>query len=195
MPTVYLVRHGRTAWNAAGKFQGTADIPLDDEGREQVRKTGVRLSGVRIDRAVTSDLMRAQETAEIVLAGHLTQLRVDPRWRERDFGAWEGLTWAEITERVPELAGRKSVDVRTYPPENGEHLDSTKARTGEAFDALLDTLREDETGLVVSHAGAIHAVLDVLFGGEREAHSIPPAGLIRIDVADGVPVMTGDPIG
>jgi len=97
------VRHGRTAWNADKRFQGHTDIPLDDEGRAQATALGALLRDERIDVAVSSDLLRAAETARIVLGARDLSLRLDADWREMRFGDWEGLTWEEIVLGNPEL--------------------------------------------------------------------------------------------
>ena len=97
------VRHGRTAWNADKRFQGHADIPLDDEGRAQATALAALLRDERIDAAVSSDLERAAETARIVLGSRDLPLRLDPDWREMRFGDWEGLTWEQIVAANPQL--------------------------------------------------------------------------------------------
>ncbi|MBD5634335.1 MAG: histidine phosphatase family protein, partial [Candidatus Eremiobacteraeota bacterium] len=114
-----MVRHGRTAWNATGRFQGHTDVPLDEEGRSQARGVARLLEAERFDVAVSSDLVRARETAEIVLGGGPPPVESDPRWREMRFGAWEGLVWNEIVERQPELAARPSTTPRFYTPPGG----------------------------------------------------------------------------
>ena len=107
-----VVRHGRTAWNAAGRFQGQSDVPLDDEGRAQARAVGTMLASDAFDRAFASDLSRASETARIVLGERDVSLVLDERLREMRFGEWEGLVWNEIVERFPETAHRSSTTPR-----------------------------------------------------------------------------------
>ncbi len=97
------VRHGRTAWNADKRFQGHTDIPLDDEGRAQATALAALLRNERIDAAASSDLARAAETARIVLGPRDVALRLDPDWREMQFGDWEGLTWEQILAANPQL--------------------------------------------------------------------------------------------
>ena len=97
-----LLRHGRTEWNAAGRFQGQLDSQLDEVGREQVRAVAEVLAKRGIGRLVTSDQMRALHTAHEV--GHRTgvDVHVDPRLREIDLGHWSGLTRDEVAVRFPE---------------------------------------------------------------------------------------------
>jgi len=77
-----VVRHGATAWNRSGRFQGRTDVPLDDVGRAQARAVGAGLAGERFDLAVASDLGRARETAELALAGRPPARELDARFRE-----------------------------------------------------------------------------------------------------------------
>ena len=96
MPTrILLVRHGQSEWNAAGRWQGQADPPLTDLGREQARSAARSLGTV--DAIVASDLQRASETA-MIISGDLGvgPVVLDPDLRERDAGEWSGLTRAEI---------------------------------------------------------------------------------------------------
>lgn len=100
---VVLWRHGRTAWNASTRLQGSADIPLDDVGRWQVGEAAEHLAQRhRPDRIVSSDLGRAMATAQALADLSGVAVEPDPRLRERSFGDWEGCTAAEIAERWPE---------------------------------------------------------------------------------------------
>ena len=177
-----VVRHGRTAWNDAGRFQGHSDVALDETGRAQAQALAVYLSPVPFARAVSSDLGRARETARIVLGERDLPLEIDPRWREMDFGAWEGLTWPQIVERYPELAQRPSNVPRFYTPQGGESFDQVCARVRAATGALAAGAATGDTLLVVTHAGPLHALLRVLLG-ESEAAALGvrflPATLTR----------------
>jgi broad specificity phosphatase PhoE len=178
-----VVRHGRTAWNASGRFQGHTDIPLDDEGRRQAADVARMLAPESFDRAVASDLMRARETAEIVLGERETALEIDARWREMRFGSWEGLAWSEIVERQPELATRSASSPRFYTPAGGESFDDLCARIAEALDALRATVTDGQRVLVATHAGPLHGLLRVALG-EDEADALAvrfsPASITRI---------------
>jgi broad specificity phosphatase PhoE len=138
----------------------------------------------RIDRAFSSDLSRARETAEIVLAPHDgVPLAFDARLREMRFGAWEGLVWSEIVERQPELAERSSAAPRFYTPPGGESFDELCARIEAALFAIDASVVDGETVLVATHAGPLHALLKVALGGsEAEALGVKfaPASTTRI---------------
>ncbi len=165
-----VVRHGATAWNHSGRFQGRTDVPLDDVGRAQARAVGAGLMGERFDLAVASDLGRARETAELVLAGRPPALELDARFREMDFGAWEGLTWAGIVEAQPELAA-DAAGPRELRPPGGETFAQVIARVEPALRGLCERAASEglRRVLLVTHAGVLHAVLRVALGDDAAA--------------------------
>ena len=99
---IILWRHGRTEWNLAGRVQGQTDVPLDDVGREQARESAARLATLGPTRIVTSDLRRAADTAAVLGALCGVEVETGLRLREMEFGAREGLTWAEAWEQMPD---------------------------------------------------------------------------------------------
>ncbi len=190
-----MVRHGRTLWNAQGRFQGRSDVELDDTGRAQARALGRALRGEPFARAVASDLRRARTTAELVLACRADavalELELEPLWREFDFGAWEGLTWSEIVARFPEAGEHPSDDGRFVAPAgSSESFDDLVGRVA----AALATLRAKPitNALVVTHAGPLHGLLRLAYGSESEAlaQRFLPASINRFRVAhDGISVV------
>ncbi len=86
----YLVRHGRTAFNADGRLRGHLDPPLDEVGRAEVRDLAIVLASLRPSRIVTSPLLRAVQTAEIIAAHAGAPVLVDKRLIDRDYGPWAG---------------------------------------------------------------------------------------------------------
>jgi probable phosphoglycerate mutase len=99
LPTAYLVRHGETAWSRTGQHTGRTDIPLTECGQREALRLGERLRGVNFARIYTSPAQRAAHTCE--LAGFAEGVRVDPDLQEWDYGAYEGLTSAEILAKHP----------------------------------------------------------------------------------------------
>jgi broad specificity phosphatase PhoE len=178
-----VLRHGRTEWNAGGRFQGHTDVPLDATGRAQARALGVVLADERFDAAYASDLARARETAEIVLEGRDADLELDPRWREMRFGVWEGLTWAEIVARDPALAERSATAPKFYTPDGGESFDECCARVADALATIRARAHDGARVLVATHAGPLHALLRVALG-ESEAAALAvrfsPASITRL---------------
>jgi broad specificity phosphatase PhoE len=181
-----VVRHGQTQWNRALRFQGHTDVSLDETGRSQALALGAYLSTFTFARAVSSDLSRARETAELILGDRGPRLELDPRWREMQFGTWEGLTWSEIVAQNPELAHRPANTPRFYTPPNGESFDALCERVRGAVGALDAGARDGTVALVVTHAGALHALLRVLLG-ESEAAALSvrflPATITRFGIA------------
>jgi broad specificity phosphatase PhoE len=100
MTTLLLVRHGETDWNSDGRWQGHADIPLNERGRSQAEALAEELLAEEdVDIVYSSDLARARETAEILARGLRVDVVLDPDLREIDVGSREGRTWTEIDDR------------------------------------------------------------------------------------------------
>ena len=118
-PVVLLVRHGETVWNRLLRMQGHRDVPLSPQGLEETRALAVRLAArERPVRIVSSDLVRARATAEAVGAALGLPVDLDPRLREQSLGTWEGLTFAQVRAKDPEMGGRfEAFDPDTRPPE------------------------------------------------------------------------------
>src|SRR3954470_13502399 len=99
LPTIYLARHGETAWTITGQHTGRSDIPLTERGERNARRLGERLSGLTFSKVLTSPLQRARRTCE--LAGFGSSCEVDPDLLEWNYGEYEGLTSAGIHEITP----------------------------------------------------------------------------------------------
>jgi phosphoserine phosphatase len=148
---VLLARHGQSDWNAARRWQGHADRPLTEKGREQARALAERLRHVELDAVYSSDLRRAAETAAAV-SGDVIEL---PELREVDVGSWSGLTRAEAEERFPEGVARWREGFPGW--DDGE---SYEQMTERVVGAVLRIALAHEGGrvLVVSHGGPIRAL-------------------------------------
>lgn len=159
---LYLARHGRTAWNAAGRFQGCVDVTLDDVGRAQAASLARSLEG-RIDAVFASDLRRASETARIVselLAIPLVSL--EPDLRERGYGVFEGLTRAECIARFPD-AWRERERERNFPPPGGEPHAEVITRMRRGLSRAVEAMRgRHQRALVVGHGSSLRMFLELL---------------------------------
>ncbi|WP_125777583.1 histidine phosphatase family protein [Antribacter gilvus] len=162
--TVVLLRHGRTAYNAGLRLQGQIDIPLDDVGRWQAAQGAAALAAShKASVVVSSDLVRAVDTADAYAEAVGVTVSTDPELRERSFGAWEGLTDGEIAEQWPEehAAWRSGAE----PVRAGAE---TKAAVAERMAAAVsrhaDALELDDTLVVVSHGAAITLAVTRLLG-------------------------------
>jgi probable phosphoglycerate mutase len=154
--TLLLARHGETAWNSEGRWQGHTDIALSDRGREQAAALASRLGrlGHPVARIRSSDLARARETAEIVgRALGVADLAFDPRLRERGFGVFEGLTREQCIAQFPDVWALYEQDKKVLPT-GGESHDAVIARLTEGMDSALFPPPEAEGAiLVVGHGG------------------------------------------
>jgi glucosyl-3-phosphoglycerate phosphatase len=158
---VVLLRHGRTASNAAGVIQGQLDVPLDEVGRAQAAAAAKVLAPVRPAVLVSSDLARARVTAEALAALTGTPLRPDARLRELSLGAWQGLTSAQARDRFPEqyAAWRAGQDVARG---DGETYAQAGERGAAAVRQALEDVPAGATLVAVTHGGTARAVLGVL---------------------------------
>jgi broad specificity phosphatase PhoE len=152
--TLLLVRHGETDWNRDGRWQGHSDTELNDVGRDQARRLAGQLDDV--DVIYSSDLVRARETAEIVGARLGMPVRLDRRLRERSFGAWEGLTGAEIEARFADQH-RLWQSGDGFGAEDAEPFDVFASRVQSFVQDVLDQ-HPGETLLVVAHGGSIRVI-------------------------------------
>ena len=153
MVKLLLVRHGESTWNAQSRWQGQADPPLSPFGERQAEDAIARLTEVATITAVwTSDLVRARRTGELIAKRlGLGGVRAEPRLRERDVGAWSGLTRDEIEERWPGyLAARRS-------PPDFEGDDALLERTRAGLAAAVDGTGTGDV-LVVTHGGVIRTI-------------------------------------
>ncbi|MBX6388755.1 MAG: histidine phosphatase family protein, partial [Frankia sp.] len=167
-----LLRHGQTQVSVQKRFGGSIDAPLTDTGLAQAAAVASRLAGEVFDLVVSSPLKRARQTAEAVLPGLVTpdgrrgavELVTDDDLRETDFGAWEGLTFAEARERFPDALTAWLADPEVPPP-GGESLAATVARVG----AAIDRLRAGHPGarlLLVSHMGPIKSATSLALAAD-----------------------------
>jgi len=184
---VYLIRHGSTVLTAEDRFAGATDIPLSDEGREQVRRLSVRLSGEKISAVYASPLGRTIETASILAEPH--QLAVQPvdGMREISHGRWEQMTRKEVEQKYPEEAADWDRDPFTFAPLGGE---SGLAVTARALPALMEIIRAHagRNVIVASHKATIRLLLSSLLGFDprryRDNLDQSPAALNIVDFRD-----------
>jgi probable phosphoglycerate mutase len=149
-----LVRHGETDWNRERRFQGHADPPLNDAGREQAHELAETLAGEGIDAIYTSDLQRARETAEILAARFGSEVVALRELREIDVGDWQGLTWPEIEERHPDGAARWHRDGHGW--DGGETYEQLRERIVAALRGIAER-HPGQRVLVVGHGGTVRA--------------------------------------
>lgn len=171
-PTLYLIRHGETDWNARRLLQGRRDIPLNARGRSQAIASGVCLNWLVPAAAeldfIASPLGRTRETMQIVrqqLGLPAEAFQTDDRLMEIDFGEWEGLGWEDIAQRDSQRYQARQADPLNYTAPGGENYPMVFERVG----ALLATLKRDT--LLVAHAGVLRSCLALL--GRAEPTEVP----------------------
>ena len=165
---LFVLRHGRTAWNAEARIQGQMDAPLDELGRWQAERLGEALAGEDITAVYSSDLQRALATAQPLVARTGAVLRSDVRLRERGFGSFEGRTHAEIEALWPDAALRWRRRELDFQPGGGEALTLFFERCVSAVCALA-AQHPGETIAVVAHGGVLDCLYRAAVGVELNA--------------------------
>ena len=175
---VFFVRHGLTDWNIQRRFQGTLNVPLNDEGRRQAETAAERCRELGFERIYHSTLARAAETAEIIARAAGAPLIPCPGFNEVSLGVFQGLNHDEARAQYPEAYAQYFADrVNAAPPE-GESLYQVQQRALET----LGFIEEDAKGCariaVVSHGALLKSLLGGIAG-------IPLEHFARFDVSNG----------
>lgn len=186
---LYIIRHGQTDWNRARKLQGRTDIPLNERGRYVAELTREGLKDVAFDIAFTSPLVRAKETAELVLKGRNIPIIEDARIIEVNFGAYEGEDFRLDNENLQNFFKRPEL---YYPVDGSESMESILQRTEEVLSELYKNSEYQESTILIStHGAALCGLLcnikkwekaDFWKGGLHKN-----CGFSIVEVSDGVP--------
>ena len=155
---IIAIRHGETDWNVDGRIQGQLDVPLNATGQWQVHRLALAVADEGIAAIYSSDLLRAFETAQSVARGSGCAIVTDTGLRERGFGSFEGLSFAEIAQRWPDESARWRKRDPAFGPPGGETLNQFFERSI-ATATRLAALHPGETIALVSHGG----VMDCLY--------------------------------
>ena len=162
---LYLVRHGQSVGNEKQLFFGRSDHPLTELGKKQARQAAEMLREVNFTRCVSSDLIRAWDTALACVEGRGVEVEADPALREQDLGALEDLTFAQAQERCGEAFARMLADWARVDPPGGESVAHMKQRVGACVDEIV---RRGEDTLIVAHNGSLSLILSH-FGLARDS--------------------------
>jgi broad specificity phosphatase PhoE len=176
---VYLARHGQTAYNLEGRFQGQLPVPLDDTGRSQAAELAERAAERGFKALWCSTLLRAQETAEIVAARIGLESKEDARLMETDAGDWTDRPFGDVQAEAPELFAKFIAGDPSFAFPGGESFAQQEVRVGAALD---DVERGPLPALVVCHGMVIRAALSGRTGhwlpnGQR----VPNGALVPLD--------------
>ncbi|HWB66511.1 MAG TPA: bifunctional RNase H/acid phosphatase [Mycobacteriales bacterium] len=166
-----LLRHGETSLSADLRFSGHGDAALTPRGEAQAAAAAKRIAEVGADVIVSSPLRRTRQTADAVATVLGLDVAVDEGFAESDFGRWEGLTFAEVSERWPDEIKAWLADP-TVPPPGGESMAATAQRVLAARARVLEKYA-GATVVVVSHVTPIKALL-------RDALDAPVQAMYRL---------------
>jgi len=191
---LYIIRHGETDWNVAGRLQGRSDIPLNDEGRRLAQVTAEALSDVDFTCVYASPLCRAYETATIIRGARDIPIITDERIQEISFGIYEGYHCLKSNYDIPDVNFSKFFEQpEAYqPPQDAESIAQLCARTGDFMRELVSKEQDyhrDDAILIATHGAALRGLLSYVRGID-ESH-FWDGGVHRncavttIDVTDG----------
>jgi broad specificity phosphatase PhoE len=183
---IYLVRHGQTAWNAEGRWQGTLDIPLGELGHLQARALADHLKERPITAIYSSDLSRAHATAEPLARVKGIEIQTDERLRELHFGIFQGLTHEEIRRKYPAEERQLFTNYMDYIVPEGESRREMQNRAYEIWNEVIQCHPNGDV-LLMSHGGPVRLLLMKLFSEQRDRMlkvPLPNVSLTTI-VADG----------
>lgn len=159
-----LVRHGRTEWNKLGKAQGHADVSLDEVGVLQARRAAPLLASYEPALVWSSDLARARETAQEIVALTGQELVLDKRLREYHVGARQGMTNHEFQTSFPEQYAAYAAGDDDARIPGAEVTAEVRERMLEVLGAAADAVRPGETGILVGHGASLRTGIVAFFG-------------------------------
>jgi 2,3-bisphosphoglycerate-dependent phosphoglycerate mutase len=167
-PELILIRHGVTAWNKERRFQGGIDIPLDDEGRQQALLLGRHFQNheARPDLLMASDLGRAIATAQPIADHFALTIKIDPLWRERHYGDFEGKDHQELEAIYPhEFALWRTRDLHFSFPGGGESVAVFHSRVAKALNGVRQLFSPTVRRVVVlTHGGVLGCAYRIALG-------------------------------
>tara|TARA_B100000401_G_scaffold346137_1_gene243991 strand:+ start:384 stop:965 length:582 start_codon:yes stop_codon:yes gene_type:complete len=179
-----LIRHGQSIWNAANRFTGWIDVELSTKGEEEAKEAGINLAEIKIDIVHTSELIRAQKTAEIILEYNKISnpiIKKNSSLNERNYGSLQGLNKKETAEIHGEeqvKIWRRSFDI---PPPGGESLEMTAARTIPYFkEEVISDLINGKNVMVSAHGNSLRSIVMYI-------EKITPEKIVHLEIPTGIP--------
>jgi probable phosphoglycerate mutase len=179
-----VVRHGETAWNAEHRVQGQLDVPLNAIGLAQAAAAAKVLSQEKFDAIYSSDLSRARQTARPTANLLSLEVLLEKDLRERHYGIFERLTYAEVKTRFPEDYARFEAREPDYAFQTGESLKDFSVRSIAVISKIAKE-HEGQSVLVFTHGGVLDKLYRFVTGLPLSAHrefGIPNAGLNRVEL-------------
>ncbi|MDO8757412.1 MAG: 2,3-diphosphoglycerate-dependent phosphoglycerate mutase [Elusimicrobiota bacterium] len=187
MGKLVLVRHGQSQWNLENRFTGWVDVPITPLGEQEAHRAGKELkaAGIKFDLAFVSELIRANQTLEVILDELGRQdlpVRKDKALNERHYGDLQGLDKAETIKKFGEAQvhiWRRSFDVK---PPNGESLKDTADRTLPYFHAdILPLVKAGKNVLVSAHGNSLRAII-------MDLEKLTPEQIMKVEIATCRPI-------
>lgn len=167
MTRVYLIRHGRTAWNKEVRFRGQTDLPLDEVGEAQAEAIALRLKNRPIKAIYSSPLTRAIKTAEPLARALGLKVIPEKGFTDINYGHWQGLAPHEVAQLYPELYQTWLESPHLVRIPGGEGLDDVRARAEEALTRILKQHQGEEIA-IVGHQVVNKVLLCVVLGVSNE---------------------------
>lgn len=185
MVFLVLIRHGQSTWNAANLFTGWENVELSEKGILEAKKAAEFLSKFNFDSVFTSELIRAQKTAEIIIEGNShtkpKSTIYDMRLNERHYGDLQGMNKDDARKEFGEdqvHIWRRSFET---PPPNGESLKMTAERTLPCFDELiLPELKMNKNVLVSAHGNSLRSIV-------MRLENIDEKSIVKLEIPTGIP--------
>lgn len=192
---LYFLRHGETDWNVKRLVQGSTDIPLNEYGRYLAKETAKGFKEIVIDVVYTSPLIRAKETAQLVLVDQNPLYMDEPRIREMGFGAYEGMciSGPDKSPKSPEFNKFFEDTVNFVPTKGGETMKELMDRTGDFLNEIYKNKElEDKNIMISTHGVTMTALLNHIKNNLAVecfwCEEVPPnCGVTIVEVKDGIP--------
>ncbi len=188
---LYIIRHGETSWNKEKKLQGQRDIMLNENGLRLAELTGEGMKDIEFDLVISSPLIRAKQTAELVMAGRQLPMITDKRIIEMSFGKWEG-ECVNNSEILPSDYKDKFYNDPLHCPKapGGESFQDVLKRTADFYQSLVHNKAYENAAILISTHGAASRCLLANFYEDKEdiwRGGVPKnCSVCIVDVKDGV---------
>ena len=179
---IYVIRHGQTDWNVAGKCQGRTDIELNETGIEQAKQAKEQLKNYNIDQIICSPLKRTRKTAEVIKENTNCSIITDERIIERECGTIEGTTrkeWNDIVKNDISIINNYNLN---YNEHNIEPIQDVCKRVWNLLDEIKEKYK-DRNVLIVTHGGTCRAI-NAYFNGIEEDGNIPSANIKNCEIRE-----------
>ncbi|OLC13703.1 MAG: hypothetical protein AUH29_12095 [Candidatus Rokubacteria bacterium 13_1_40CM_69_27] len=174
---LFVIRHGATDWSRERRFAGWRDVRLSDEGRRQCAAVAQALAGTNAAAVYASPLERTRVSAEVIAKPHRLTVQLADAFREMGFGAWEGLTRAEVAARFPSEWDTWCAPPASFTPPGGEPLGAVAERVARGLEDLTAD-HDGETVILVTHAVVARLIVLAALG-------LGPERLWIVDAAPG----------